>query len=102
MAKKRIYGEVKGIGDIRKINQKIMKDVSRSRDRVGMTELHKRSMYLRTLCDSPAWRTAFYGKLSRMKEVAEAEFAKTAKAINRRCKKLGLRADYDERWGPGR
>jgi len=99
---KRIYGEVKGVGDLRKINQKIREDVKKTRTQPRMTELHKRSMYLRTLCDSPAWRTAFYGKLTEMKKVAETEFHKTAKSINNRCEKLGLRADYDTIWGSGR
>lgn len=102
MPKGRIYGEVKGIGDIEYINVLIRKDVAKAKNRSMLTELHKRSMYIRTLCDSPAWRKAFWGKITEMKKVAEKEFTKTAKAINTRAWRLGLTPDYDEKWGPGR
>ena len=97
---KRIYGEVKNITDIRKINMKIRKDVRRAKSRPALTELYKRSASLITLCHAPSWTRAFNGKLRRMKKVAKEEFTKTAKAINRRAEKLGLRASYDEIWGP--
>jgi len=96
---KRIYGTVSGMQDIRKINSKIRADVSRAKTRPQLTELHKRSMYIRTLCDSPAWKTSFYGKITRMKQVAEFEFTKTARAINKRARKIGTEANYDEKWG---
>lgn len=99
---RRIYGEVTSIQDVAKYNRKIRQEVKKCKSRPELTELHKRSMYFRTLCDSPSWKKAFYGKITRMKEVAEEEFTKTAKAVNARASKLGLLPDYDEKWGPGR
>jgi len=31
-------------------------------------------------------------------KIAQEEFTKTARAINRKAEKLGLRADYDTKW----
>ena len=35
-------------------------------------------------------------------QVGEDEFRQTAHKINQRAVKLGIDADYDERWGSGR
>lgn len=100
---RQLYGtEVKGAVDLREINVKIRKDVSKAASRPALTELHKRSMYLRTLCDSPAWKKSFAGKIRKMKADAEEEFGRTARAINRRAKKIGTEANYDEKWGKGK
>ena len=102
MGRRHIYQSVGGVTDIREINRKIRKEVAKAKTRAQLTELHKRSMYLVTLCHAPAWKEAFRGKIAKMKKAAQEEFTKTARAINRRAEKLGLRADYDTKWGPGR
>jgi len=99
MGRRHIYQSVGGVTDIREINRKIRKEVARAKTRAQLTELHKRSMYLVTLCHAPAWKEAFRGKIAKMKKAAQEEFTKTARAINRRAEKLGLRADYDTKWG---
>ena len=98
----RIYSAISGVSDIRKINQMIRNEVKRAKSRKALTELHKRSSYLVTLTFSPAWKEGFRGKIAQMRSVAKEEFAKTARAINSRCRQLGIEPNYDTKWGSGR
>jgi len=98
----RIYSAISGVSDIRKINQMIRNEVKRAKSRKELTELHKRSSYLVTLTFSPAWKEGFRGKIAQMRTAAKEEFAKTARAINSRCRQLGLEPNYDTKWGSGR
>ena len=98
----RIYSAISGVSDIRKINQMIRNEVKRAKSRKELTELHKRSSYLVTLTFSPAWKEAFRGKIAQMRTAAKEEFAKTARAINSRCRQLGIEPNYDTKWGSGR
>lgn len=97
-----IYRKVKGIEDIRKINRTIREQVKGFKTKPKLTQLHKRSMYMVTLTQTPSWKTAFAGRIRRMRTAAKEEFSKTAKRINRRCEELGLKPDYDEVFGRGR
>jgi len=98
----RIYSAISGVSDIRKINQMIRNEVKRAKSRKELTELHKRSSYLVTLTFSPAWKEGFRGKIAQMRSAAKEEFAKTARAINSRCRQLGIEPNYDTKWGSGR
>ena len=98
----RIYSAISGVSDIRKINQMIRNEVKRAKSRKALTELHKRSSYLVTLTFSPAWKEGFRGKIAQMRSAAKEEFAKTARAINSRCRQLGIEPNYDTKWGSGR
>jgi len=98
----RIYSAISGVSDIRKINQMIRNEVKRAKSRKELTELHKRSSYLVTLTFSPAWKEGFRGKIAQMRSAAKEEFAKTARAINSRCRQLGIEPNYDMKWGSGR
>ena len=99
---RRIYEDIEGVMDIRRVNRMIRNEVKRAMSRKELTELHKRSMYLVTLTHSPAWKEGFRGKIAQMRRVAKEEFAKTARAINSRCRQLGLEPNYDTKWGSGR
>lgn len=94
-----IYGEVEKVSDIRKIANKIRRDVRKAKNKSRLTELHKRAMYLVTLTFSPAWIKHFSGSISKARSVAKQEFKKTAKLINKRAKQLGIAKRYDETWG---
>lgn len=98
----RIYSAISGVSDIRKINQMIRNEVKRAKSRKELTELHKRSSYLVTLTFSPAWKEGFRGKIAQMRSAAKEEFTKTARAINSRCRQLGIEPNYDTKWGSGR
>jgi len=94
------YSNVRSAEDIRKINRKIRKLIKYADNRAELTQLYKQSMYLVTLTYSPAWRKHFKGKPPR--KTAKEEFHKTAVAINKRARELGLPANYDTVWGDGR
>src|SRR6266545_1466616 len=94
-----IYGEVENQTDFGQILLAIRKDVDGAKSREGLTELYRRAGYLITLTHAPSWKEKFGKEAADLRETAEAEFATTARAINRRAKAIGTDADYDERWG---
>jgi len=96
------YSEVHGVTDIRKINRMIRERVKQAYNKKAFTKLYRESLYLVTLTHSPPWKEAFRGKILSMRDTAKSEFRKTAIAINRRCRELGINATYDTKWGPGR
>ena len=65
----------------------------------ALTELYRRAGYLITLTHAPSWKEKFGDEADDLRRAAEAEFATTARAINRRAEAIGTEADYDEKWG---
>ncbi len=99
-SKHHIYGAVESIKDIRAINCHIREQIKRAKTRARITELVRRSLYLYTLTFSPAWREAFRGKVTKMRNAAKREYAKTAKIANKRLEELGISGrKYDEKIG---
>jgi hypothetical protein len=96
---RRIYGDVQNQTDLHKIFGSIRKDVEGAKSREGLTELYRRAGYLIALTHAPSWREKFGRRATRLRDVGEEEFARTARAINRRAKAIGDGPDYDERWG---
>lgn len=94
-----VYDEIDNKTDLREVFKDIRKDVNNAKDRPALTELYRRAGYLITLSYAPSWREKFRGELTAIRQTAEEEFAKTAREINRRAKKVGTDADYDEEWG---
>ncbi|MEA2513678.1 MAG: hypothetical protein QOJ59_3165 [Thermomicrobiales bacterium] len=94
-----VYGEVDNVRDLREIFGKIRHDVERADSRDELTELYRRAGYLVTLSFAPAWKKKFGDQIDEIRRVAEEEFAKTARAINKRAEEIGTEPDYDEKWG---
>jgi hypothetical protein len=100
MAERRlVYGEVESKSDLERIFREIRKDAESARNRAGLTELYKRADYLIALTQAPSWTEKFGKEAKSLQRDAEAEFATTARAINRRAHEIGTDADYDEHWG---
>ena len=97
--KHHIYGEVNSASDIRAINCHIREQIRRAKRKDKITELVRRSLYLYTLTFSPAWRKRFAGRLRKLRQVAREEYARTARAANRRLRQLGFAARFDEKLG---
>ena len=93
------YTHVRTISDIRVLYRKLRSDVRHATNKARLTKLYRRAGYVLTLTHSPAWTTAFRGKIRKMRQVASEEFTKTARLINKRAKQLGVTANYDEKWG---
>lgn len=100
MAKDRhIYGEVDNKTDLKKVFSEIRDDVEKAGSRPALTELYRRAGYLITLTNASSWEKKFGDDIDAIRETAEEEFSKTARAINRRAEEVGTDADYDEKWG---
>ena len=96
---KQIYGEVDNKTDLREVFAAIRKDVDHAPSREALTKLYKRAGYLITLTYAPSWQEKFGDAASDLRRVADDEFAATARKINRRARRIGTEADYDEKWG---
>jgi hypothetical protein len=100
MAKDRhIYGEVDNKTDLKEVFSKIREDVEKANSRSELTELYRRAGYLITLTKASSWEKKFGDEIDDIREVAEEEFARTARKINSRAKEIGTDFDYDEKWG---
>lgn len=94
-----VYGEVDNKTDLRELFRDIRKDVDDADSRSDLTELYRRAGYMITLSYAPSWEEKFGADAKEIREVAEEEFARTARAVNRRADQIGTDADYDEAWG---
>ena len=94
-----IYGEVDNKTDLKNVFSEIRQDVENAKSRSDLTELYRRAGYLITLTKASSWKEKFGADIDDISEVAEEEFATTARKINRRAEEIGTVADYDEKWG---
>ena len=94
-----VYGEVDNKTDLRDVFSQIREDVEQADSRSELTELYRRAGYLITLTDASPWEKKFGDDIDEIRAAAEEEFAKTARAINRRAEEVGTDANYDEKWG---
>ena len=94
-----IYGEVDNKTDLKNVFSEIRQDVENAKSRSDLTELYRRAGYLITLTKASSWKEKFGDDIDDIREVAEEEFATTARKINRRAEDIGTDANYDEKWG---
>lgn len=97
--KDHVYGEVTSPTSLKRIFSMIRDDIETAKPRDELTEYYRRAGYLVTLTRSPAWRKKFGSEIGDIQDIAEAEFATTARKANRRAKDIGTEADYDDKWG---
>ncbi len=93
------YGHVKSKADIDKIFSEIREDIVQARSREALTELYRRAGYLITLTYAKSWEQHLGDKAAGVRHEAEEDFRKTARLINDRAARIGIKADYDEAWG---
>ena len=94
-----VYGEVDNKTDLRELFREIRKDVDDADSRSDLTELYRRAGYMITLSYAPSWEEKFGDDAEELRDVAEEEFARTAREVNRQAERIGTEADYDESWG---
>ena len=92
-----IHGEVNKI-DLRRIFREIREDVEKATSRKDLTELYKRTGYMITLTHATPIDEKFDRTIKIQRGIAEREFARTVRKINNRAKKIGIEANYNERW----
>ncbi len=96
---KHIYGEVNNKTDLKEVFGEIRKDVENAGSRSDLTELYRRAGYLITLTNASSWEKKFGDEIDDIRQTAEDEFSKTTRKINSRAGEIGVKADYDEKWG---
>ena len=93
----RMHGEVNKI-DLRRIFREIRKEVEQAVSRQNLTELYKQAGYMITLTHATPINEKYGGPVKIQRQIAEREFAATARKINERAKKIGTQDDYNETW----
>ena len=94
-----VYGEINNKTNLHDVALQIRDDVRHASSRSELTELYRRAGYLITLSHAKSWKSKFGNKIGEIRNQAQAEFATTARTINRQAKKIGTDPDYDESWG---
>jgi len=94
-----VYGEVNSQTGLKRVFREVRHDIDGAKSRPDLTELYKRAGYLITLTHAPSWEEKFGRDATKLRQVAKKEFATTARKINRRARRIGAEADYDEKWG---
>jgi len=92
-----IHGEVNKI-DLRRIFRELREDVEKATSHKDLTELYKRTGYMITLTHATPIDEKFDRTIKIQRGIAEREFARTVRKINSQAKKIGIEANYNERW----
>ena len=83
--------------DVRHTFKDIRNVLEKAETKEDLTELYKQTVYMILMTHSSPLNEKDK-EMKRRREAAEREFARTARAINRRAKKIGVEADYSEDW----
>jgi hypothetical protein len=83
--------------DLRGRFREIRKALEQVGSREELTELYKRSIFMILMTHSSPLDEKDR-EMRRRRETTEREFARTVRLINRKAKKLGVEADYNENW----
>lgn len=92
------YSEIDDKADLRRIFREIREEVEKATTRENLTELYKRTGYMITMTHATPLEEKHDREMKRRREITEAEFASTVRAINNRAKNIGTEADYNENW----
>jgi len=95
------YGHISGEADMRRVFRDIRREVAAARSRRTLTELYRRAGYFIVLTYARSWLEKFGRKAGQLRLVAEEEFRRTARLINRQAEAIGSAGDYHEIWGHG-
>ena len=82
--------------DLRQSFRKIREDTEQATVRTELTELYKWAVYLIMMTHGSPLKEDREMKKRRL--MAEAEFGRTVRMLNRRAKKIDVAADYPEHW----
>jgi hypothetical protein len=85
--------------DVWDVFKDLRHDVEHAPSTKVLNELYKRAGYLLTLTRTSAWERRYGLEAAALRKLAEAEFALTARKINRRAQAIGVEANYREKWG---
>jgi len=78
--------------------KEIREALEQAQSKEELTELYKRTVYMILMTHSSPIDEKVDRDLKRKREMAEREFTRTVRAINKYARKIGMEADYDENW----
>ena len=93
-----IYGDVHSRTALRAAFREIRRDIGAARSPSALQELYRRAGYVVSLTYEPSWQERFGAELEEIRRLATEEFARSARAINRRAETLRSDDRYEPRW----
>lgn len=84
--------------DLHQVFREIRESVEKAQTREELTELYKRTGYMITMTHATPVEEKHDREMKRRRDTTEREFARTARSINRRAKKIGTESDFNENW----
>jgi hypothetical protein len=90
--------KVRSEDDVRAIFRQLRKDITVAEDRGDLTLLYRRAGYVVTKAETTDAGPAATARAEVVRQVADEEFANTARRINRRARELECTPDYEEAW----
>ena len=84
--------------DVRRIFREIREGVEKATSRKELIELYKHAGYMITLTHATPVNEKVGGTVKIERGITEREFARTARKINNRAKKIGTEPDFNETW----
>lgn len=82
---------------VRRTFKEIRDVLEKAETKEDLTELYKQTVYMILMTHSSPLNEKDR-EMKRRREIAEREFTRTVRLINRRAKKIGVEADYNENW----
>jgi hypothetical protein len=92
-------GEIQNVMDMRNAFSNIREEAPKSSSSANLTMLYGQAGNLIKLLDTQSFVERVGDEIDEFRQVAEEEFAQTAREINKRAVELGARSHYAERWG---
>ena len=86
------------IPDLKRRYKEIRENVKAARSDKDLEELYKRTVYVIMLTHVTPGNEKLERSLKTERIIAEIEFGRTIRQINRQAKKLGAETHYDESW----
>ena len=83
--------------DVKRTFKEIREVLEKAETKEDLTELYKQTVYMILMTHSSPLNEKDR-EMKRRRESAEREFVRTVRMINRRAKKIGVEADYNEDW----
>jgi len=84
--------------DLYHVFRGIREDVEKAESSEELTELYKRTGYMITMTHATSIKEKSDRQMKRRRGIAEREFGRTVRAINKRAKQIGAEADFSENW----
>jgi hypothetical protein len=97
MAKDTLIDEIHDRKDLQRTFQEIREAIEKAESKEDLTELYKQTVYMILMTHSSPLNEKDR-EMKRRRETTEREFGRTVRMINRRAKKIGVEADYNEKW----